>query len=367
MHDSHDDLTHKLDTLDTYRGNGTELISVYIPPSRDITDTRSELQSEYADAQNIKSKQTRQRVQRALTMIEGELAKRDAVPDTGLAIFGGVLETDTGTEEVLVAVSPPALPIESYRYHCDKTFLLKPLRALDAPDNLVGLLVADVGSAEIGVLRGTEIVQLDHLESHVPSKHRQGGQSAARFQRRRQETIKEFYKVVGDTASKHFRAYDSALESIVMGGPMMTRDAFTDGSHLHHSLRDKVRGTFPVDEVSQTGLRQLSDRAASVLETHQYTAQREYIEIFKERLRDETATYGVNEVRHAVSLGAVETVLLSTDATPPTELLETAEQYGASVEEIATDFEDGEQLQTVFGGVAALLRFPITTTASSAN
>lgn len=352
-------ITQQIDSLDTYHGNGTELISVYIPPNRNITQTRTDIKTEHADAQNIKSKQTRQRVQRALAMIDSSLTRYSDLPTNGLAIFAGVIDTRTDTEEVLVRLTPPALPIESYRYHCDKKFLTEPLRALDAPENLVGLLVVDVGSAEIGVLRGTEVVHLQHLDSFVPSKHRQGGQSAARFQRRRDETISEFYQTVGDTASKQFLEYGKALNSIVIGGPLMTRDAFQDGSYLHHSLHDRIRGVFPVDETSETGLTQLVSRAEPVLEQHEHTTQKEHVENLKQGIRDETATYGTETVIDAVEMGAVETLLVSESADFPQEIAETAEQYGASIESIATDFNAGKQLETVFGGVAAILRFPI--------
>lgn len=364
MSNSQQTLTQQIDELEAYRGHGTELISVYIPPNRAITTTRSDIQTEHADAQNIKSKATRQRVQRALSMIDGALSQYAELPESGLALFAGVLDTDTGTEEVLVRLTPPVLPIESYRYHCDKTFLTQPLRALDAPDDLVGLLVVDVGSAEIGVLRGTEVVHLTHLDSYVPSKHRQGGQSAARFRRRREETVNEFYRTVGNTASKHFLKYGDALNSIVVGGPLMTRDAFNDGKYLHHSLRDRVRGAFPVDETSQTGLSQLVERAESVLEQHAYTNQRDIVEEFKSKLRSETATYGDELVEHAVELGAVETLLLSEGSEPSPDVVETAEQYGADIEWVATDFDAGNQLDTVFGGIAATLRFPVESSAS---
>lgn len=362
MSRSQDTFTTQIDELTQYRGAGTELISVYLPPDRDINSTRSDLQAEHADAQNIKSKQTRQRVQRALTMIDGVLRQYESLPENGLAIFSGVVETATSTEEVLVKLTPPALPIGSYRYHCNNTFLVEPLRALDAPDDLVGLIVVDVGTAEIGVLRGTEIVSLDTIESHVPAKHRQGGQSAARFRRRRQETIAEFYRDVGDAASTHFLSYGDALTSIVVGGPLMTRDAFSDGEYLHHSLRDCVQGVFPVDTVGETGLSQLVARAEDALEQHAYTQQQTVMAAFKHNLRNNTATYGETAVAQAIELGAVETLLVSESESLSTQLVEDAAQYGASVEGIANDFSEGEQLASVFGGVAAILRFPINTT-----
>ena len=39
------------------------------------------------------------------------------------------------------------------------------------------------------------------------------------------------------------------------------------------------------------------------------------------------------------------------------DLVELAEEIGADVEVISTDFEEGAQLKRAFGGVAALLRY----------
>jgi len=52
------------------RGNGTELISLYVPETKRISDIVQRLRDEISGSGNIKSKQTRTDVQRALKEIE---------------------------------------------------------------------------------------------------------------------------------------------------------------------------------------------------------------------------------------------------------------------------------------------------------
>ena len=62
-----------LEELRKKSGRGTELISVYIPPDRDISDVMSHLRAEQGQAMNIKSKSTRKNVHAALEAILSKL------------------------------------------------------------------------------------------------------------------------------------------------------------------------------------------------------------------------------------------------------------------------------------------------------
>jgi len=53
--------------LDTVKGNGTSFVSLYIPPKESMTLVMQRLAQELAQANNIKSRQTKQSVQTAIT------------------------------------------------------------------------------------------------------------------------------------------------------------------------------------------------------------------------------------------------------------------------------------------------------------
>ena len=49
----------KLDEIAACRGRATELISLYVPPAKQISDVLAYLRNEYAQSSNIKSRTTR--------------------------------------------------------------------------------------------------------------------------------------------------------------------------------------------------------------------------------------------------------------------------------------------------------------------
>jgi len=60
------DLKRKLEELKACKGKHTELISLYVPPNKQISDVMAYLRNEYSESQNIKSKTTRKNVLSAI-------------------------------------------------------------------------------------------------------------------------------------------------------------------------------------------------------------------------------------------------------------------------------------------------------------
>lgn len=74
-------------------GNGTSLISLYIPAGGHIATYQTLVKQELATASNIKSKKVRHGVQSGLDMIRRKLKDYRTVPENGLAIFAGINES----------------------------------------------------------------------------------------------------------------------------------------------------------------------------------------------------------------------------------------------------------------------------------
>jgi peptide chain release factor subunit 1 len=60
------DLKRQIEELKTCKGKHTELISLYVPPSKQISDVTAYLKNEFSQSQNIKSKTTRKNVLSAI-------------------------------------------------------------------------------------------------------------------------------------------------------------------------------------------------------------------------------------------------------------------------------------------------------------
>jgi peptide chain release factor subunit 1 len=268
-----------------------------------------------------------------------------------------------------------------------------------------GLIVLDRREAAIGVLRGKYVEPLKHLTSTVPGKQRKGGQSSHRFQQLRLIAIHDFYGRIGESANDAFLAIDPKdLQGILIGGPSPTKEEFVEGGFLHHELQRKVLDALDVSYTDESGLYELVDAAQDRLLDLEVTQDKLVMRRFmKELVSDKgLAAYGEKEVRHNLELGAVEVLLLSEDlrktrakivctnrscdftesqtrsgASAPLgnclkcgsplsiageedivfDLSKLADQSGAQVKIISSEFEEGAQLYKAFGGIAAILRY----------
>jgi peptide chain release factor subunit 1 len=390
----------KLEELEKYKGRGTELITLYIPPDKNIADVSNQLRSELSQASNIKSKQTRTNVLAGIEAILNRLKHFRKPPENGMVIISGVVNIN-GKEKHITEIIEPPEPVPLYKYHCDSKFYLEPLKEMLVEKKLYGLIAIDRREATVGLLKGKRIEVLDWDTSMVPGKHRQGGQSSVRFERLREIAIHEFYKKVGEMASEALLPYNDRLVGILIGGPSPTKEEFYEGEYLHHELQKKVIGLFDVGYTDESGLYELVEKAKDVLQEVDIIREKNLMQRFlKEVAKDGLAAYGEEEVRKYIELGAVDTLLLSEDLRyervtyrcpkcgkeevitvregvekPPfceednvemeeeerrdivLELSEFAESMGAKVEFLSTESDEGEMLYKAFGGIAAILRF----------
>ena len=305
-----------LDGLRSKKGRGTELISLYIPPDKQISDVTSQLREEYGQASNIKSRVTRLSVQGSLESAMSRLKLIPKPPENGVVLFIGSVDIGANRTELFSAALEPPDPIVTYRYHCDSSFYLEPLEEMLADKRTFGLIVLDRREAAIGLLKGKYIESLKTLTSTVPGKQRKGGQSSHRFQQLRLIAIHDFYKRIGESANDAFLPIDPKdLEGILIGGPSPTKEEFVEGGFLHHELQRKVLAALDVSYTDESGLYELVDTAQEQLADLEVTQDKEIMRRFmKELVSDKgLAAYGEKEVRHNLELGAVDVLLLSED------------------------------------------------------
>jgi peptide chain release factor subunit 1 len=389
-----------IEDLTEYEGSGTQLVSIYVPPDKQISDIVAHVTQEHSEASNIKSKQTRTAVQDALTSIKDRLRYYKSPPENGMVLFSGAIDSGGGqTEMVTKVLENPPEPIQSFRYHCDSAFLTEPLEEMLMDKGLFGLIVLDRREANVGWLKGKRVEPVKSASSLVPGKQRKGGQSAQRFARLRLEAIDNFYQEVAGMANDLFVPKRHDLDGVLVGGPSPTKDEFLDGDYLHHEIQDLVLGKFDVAYTDESGLYDLVDAGQDVLADQEVVKDKKQMEEFFEKLhRGDQATYGFEPTRQNLVMGSVDRLLLSEDlrsdvvvydcgeaeeyelvdrrhSTPDhtcddgTEaqveertdaieyLMELAEQRGTETKFISTDFEKGEQLYDAFGGIAGILRY----------
>lgn len=385
------------------KGRGTELVTVYIPPEKQISDVVKHMREELSQSANIKSKQTKKNVQSAIEVIMQRMKLFPKPPEKGLVLFVGMIpKGGPGTEKMETYMFEPPEPVQTYIYHCDSTFYLKPLQEIIEDKDVYGLAVIDRKEATIAILRGKRIDIVKNLTSGVPGKHKAGGQSQRRFDRLIDLAAHEFLKRIGTHMNEAFLGVED-LKGVIIGGPGHTKEEFVEGDYLHHEIKNKLITTVDTSYTGEFGIREVMEKSMDVLTEIDVVREKKLVQKFLVELIDEhgLASYGEAEVRQNLQMGAVEVLLLSEDLKSkrlnyecPTcgtkaektvkadstiqdktcpkcnekmkvdettdiidDFVEIAEEVGSEVEIISTETEEGMQLLKAFGGVGAILRY----------
>lgn len=392
-----------LKELSEKKGRGTELVSVYIPPDRQLSDVTKHMREELSQSANIKSKQTKKNVQSAIEVIVQRLRLFKKPPEKGLVLFVGMVpKGGPGTEKMETFVFEPPEPIQTYTYHCNSEFFLEPLQHMMDVKEVYGLAVIDRKEATIATLKGKRVDIMKHLTSGVPGKHKAGGQSQRRFDRLIDLAAHEFKKRIGEHMNDAFLGIED-LKGIILGGPGHTKEEFLKGDYLQYELKNKVIATVDTSYTGEFGIREVIDKSMDILEEMDVMQEKQLVQKFlKELINDNgLASYGEKEVRKNLQMGAVDILLLSEDLikTRATmecvncgnkvqvtynnskadeelicencnekmkvseakdlvdDFVEMAEELGSDVEIISTETEEGMQLFKAFGGIGAILRY----------
>ena len=358
---SKEELEEILNELESHKGRHTELISVYIASGYDANSVQKQLEEEKSTAKNIKSTTTRNNVTDALDKIIRELKNIKRTPENGLALFAGNISKVEGQMDMQLWVIEPPLPLKIRLYRCDKDFVLEPLQTMLEVTEVFGLLVMDRKEATIGLLEGKRIEVLQKMTSGIPSKIRAGGQSSQRFHRITEGLTRDFYKRIAEEMKKNF--YDvPKLKGIIIGGPIPTKDEFVDGEYLATQLQAKVIGRVDIGGSDESGLKELVEKARSLLEGQEIVHEQKVLENFFGTLGEKPglAFYKQEDIRKALEYGAVELLIISKDFDKQIahELVALAKAIDSKIEIVSTETTEGEQFNNL-SGIGAILRFKV--------
>ncbi|HLN45913.1 MAG TPA: peptide chain release factor aRF-1 [Candidatus Sulfotelmatobacter sp.] len=405
-------LRKTLNMLASKEGSHTELITLYVPPGKQISDALNMLREEYGTASNIKSNVTRKNVLDALVRVQQRLKLFKDPGEKGIVIFAGALPQDgggPGTERMETYVISPPEPIKIYLYRCDSRFHTEHLQEMLREKETYGILLIDASDATIATLQGKRLDIVRQMYSGVTGKTRAGGQSARRYERLRDMQLNEYFHRVGNHANEIFLPIDT-LKGIILAGPGPTKYDFQKGEYLNYQLKAKILDVVDTAYVEEQGVKEVVEKAPEIMRKVRYIEEKQIMQKFLYEVGHDTGmiTYGEAEVRKALQAGAVRTLLLSESLdiqrvvvkcgacsyeehetvkaanmvefekslvgkpcpkcsapslaiTEKTDIVDNlaqlAEYSNTDVEMISTETEEGQMLKNAFGGIAAMLRF----------
>lgn len=407
-------LRKTLNSLARKEGSHTELITIYVPPGKQISDALNLLRDEYGTASNIKSNVTRKNVLDAIVKAQQKLKLFKDPGEKGIVIFCGALPQEgggPGTERMESYVIVPPEPIRIFLYRCDSRFHTEHLQEMLREKETYGILLVDASEATIATLQGKRLEIVRQMHSGVAGKTRAGGQSARRYERLRDMQLNEYFTRVGAHANETFLPIDT-LKGIIVGGPGPTKYDFEKGDYLNYQLKNKIIDTVDTAYVEEQGVKEVVDKAPEIMRKVRYIEEREIMQKFLYEVGHDTGmiTYGEAEVRRLLQAGAVRTLIMSESldlvrvtvkcgacgyeeqhtiksqevanfeqslvgkpcpkCTAPSmsvvdkkdvvdDLAELAEVANTDVEIISGETEEGQMLKNAFGGIAAMLRFKL--------
>lgn len=402
-----------LEVLKGKKGFHTELISLYIPHDRKISDVTNYLKNEVSESQNIKSKLTRKNVLDSISVLLGQLKNIKRVPENGLVLYSGAIPQNNtpGTEKNELYIVDPPEKVKTFRYHCASEFLLWPLEEMIAPKETYGLLVIGRKESAVGYIRGNHLETVREFTSGIHGKHKAGGQSQKRYERLIEEGEIRFYRRISTEINELFLSMED-LGGIFIGGPGPSKEKFVNDESLDYRLREKILDVVDLGYSGAEGLRALIEKIKDKIDNLKYVRERKVMARFLKEISNDSglATYGLDEVQKALNYNVVDTLIFSEkldmhkvrlkcfnceftefrtvkenelmkleskiqeESCPKCssktfnivgmksiieELGEVAETTGTDVEIISSETEYGEMLFSTFGGIVAILRYKL--------
>jgi len=307
-----------LDELSRISGRGTELITVYIPKGKQLHLVINQLREEQGTADNIKSAMTRGHVVDALGRVQQRLKLYKEPPERGLVVFCGAVPPEgggpIGSEVIKVWELEPPKDLTTSLYRCDDHFHVDILKDMLKDDNLIGFLAIDTKDAGWGLLHGDKIEVLRETSSGVAGKHRQGGQSARRFERLREMELSYYYNRVAEV-TKEFFIDIYPVKGLIVSGPGPTKEDFLKENYLEYRLQDKILATLDTSYSGSEGIREAFMKAQEVLSDFRLSEEKKLVERLFREINNRTGlgVYGLQDIIKLLKNNVVDTLLITDD------------------------------------------------------
>lgn len=383
--------------LSNLRGNGTSMLTLIIPPiGKKLSQINSKLNEEYATASNIKCRVNRQSVETAIKSIQSHLKNYKTIPKNGLILC-------FETERKIQIIFEPTKPINTTVYMCDNKFHLDEIeKQLCDTQKVYGYIIIDGHECVFATVQGNVKSILEHIKVDLPNKHGRGGQSAQRFGRIRLEKRFNYITKVSEIATDLFSSSHGSnnnkdknkIDFLILAGLADFKDILSN--RLIPELQTKILCKLDVSYGGNYGLSHAIKLSANYIESSLISKEIEILdELFLEMKKNsDKYCFGLKEIAIALDMGAVEKIIcfdkfeengdkffdideknffLSTCGLDKNNnnsnnrfltiyncLIENAQSKKIELVFVSNATSKGEQLVQGLGGIAAILRYTVS-------
>ena len=305
-----------IEELSKIAGRGTELITVYIPKGKQLHEVITILKEEQGTADNIKSDLTRTHVVDSLSKVVQRLKLYKKTPERGLAIFCGALPREVGgppgSEVVKAFEIDPPKDMQTFLYRCDDHFHVDILKNMLKDENMIGFLAVDAKDAGWGLLHGDKIEVLKETSSGVAGKHRQGGQSAKRFQKLREMELTYYFNRLATITREYFIDI-YPIKGLVISGPGPTKEEFINNNYLEYRLQNMIIATIDASYSGSEGIREAFAKSSDILSNFRMVEEKQIVEKLFNEINNNTGLgiYGLDDIINHLKNNIVDKIIIT--------------------------------------------------------
>jgi len=297
-------------------------------------------------------------------------------------------------------LSPPR-PLTSSLYMCGAKFDTAPLRNMLGRTDTYGFLIITGKDSMLATLSGNTKNILYSFDVNLPKKHGRGGQSKQRFERLAEEARHRYLAKLAEFATQYFITNEVPnIKGLILAGSANLKQRLLNSKLLDERLLRIVLKMVDISNGGENGLMQAISAVSGDLGNVRIVQERKIIERFQTEIAKSGTSggglyaFGVRDTMHAVLNGAAEIVIASDDlATPLSECSELSasaalsttnnntedcslllewltlntRHHGARLEIVSRSTAEGESFAVGFGGLGAVLRYPMDFSVLDAN
>jgi peptide subunit release factor 1 (eRF1) len=167
------------------------------------------------------------------------------VPDAGQVspdIAAEAVKSTTGTvlfwgEQQKYMIVPPFPVVEKM---VSPGYDVEGLRHMLQQDRTIALVLVRLGSYAVGVFQNSTLLSSKVGTGLIHSRHKKGGSSQRRFERRRETQMHEFFKRVCQRAQEKIEPYIQQIDFVRYGGEHGTVRSFRQQCRFLDALQDRT-------------------------------------------------------------------------------------------------------------------------------
>lgn len=302
-------LKRLLDFLKNCEGHGTSMITIIIPPRKQISDVNRLLTEEYGKCSNIKSRVNKLSVQGAITSAQQLLKQYVRIPENGIAILCGTYMNDENKEKKISKVVQPFKPLSSFLYKCDDKFHIESLQELLSSSETFGFIIVDGSGTLYGTINGNTKKIIKGFDVDLPKKHSKGGQSSVRFSRLRTEARHNYVRKVAEMATNIFITNDKAnVTGIILAGFAEFKEVLSESNLFDQRLKQKIIKIVDIQYGGESGFNEAINLAQDSMGDLKLLKEKKIITEFMEAINKDNGKFifGINETMEALKIGAID-------------------------------------------------------------